>query len=190
MKRTPCKLWTFPHWTVRTRTTRNGIEEMLLMNDIESALSEWAFTILFAPKSCSLLICTLYRKLNAELIKNVYPIQQMHEWLDSLGGAHMLLMSSVNPRYCKIEIVKRDKDKATFTATTDCTDFCECSPLLKNCQAQSNKQWTLRSPELSGCCTSLLGRYCYLHKVHRTAFRPYRDSSGIVTEVWCYAEIK
>lgn len=65
------------------------IDNMLCMKVIEPGKSEWASPIVLAWKGMDR-SGSVSTTDNAGTVKDAYPIQQMHEYLDSLGKARIL----------------------------------------------------------------------------------------------------
>lgn len=71
---------------------KTKIDKILAENIIESAQTEWAAPIVFAPKKDrTLWFCVDYRKLNAVTGRDSYPIPRMDGSIDSEGKANSLL---------------------------------------------------------------------------------------------------
>ena len=95
---------------------KSEIDKMLKAGVIEPAKTEWAAPIVFAPKKDgSLRFCVDYRRLNAETVRDSYPIPRMDECIDSLGDAQLFSTLDANSGYWQIEMAEEDKNKTAFT---------------------------------------------------------------------------
>lgn len=78
---------------------------MLAMKVIESAQSDWASTVVFAPKKDGTLgVCIDYRKINAVTVCDPYQPPQMDECVDSLGDAQVCSALGANSGYYQIKV--------------------------------------------------------------------------------------
>ena len=94
---------------------RQEVDRMLKAGVIEPATSEWASpVILITKKDGSIRFCVDYRKLNALIVKDSYPLPRMDECLDSLGDATIFSTLDCNSGYWQIPIEERDRDKTAF----------------------------------------------------------------------------
>lgn len=67
---------------------------------IEPAVSEWASpTFLVSEEDIKLRFFVDYRTLNAMSVRNTYPLPQMHECTDSLGGAAIFSLAECKKWY-------------------------------------------------------------------------------------------
>lgn len=82
---------------------KTWITEIFRTNVIESAQSEWASPILFAPKKdVSLRFRVNYPKLNAFTVRDAYTIPRLFEYINWLGEARIFLTLNANPGYWPI----------------------------------------------------------------------------------------
>lgn len=90
-------------------------------------------TNIFAPKKDGSLHFSIdYRRLNALMIPDSYPIPRMDECIDSLRSAKIFSTLDANSGYWKIEIDPRDRDKTTFTSHHGLYRFVRMPLGLKN----------------------------------------------------------
>lgn len=83
---------------------------------IEQSLAEWAAPIiLLLKKDGSFRFCVDYRKLNAVVKRDCYPIPRTEECIDLLGKATVFLALNTNKGYRQIEFDDADKDMTKFT---------------------------------------------------------------------------
>jgi Reverse transcriptase (RNA-dependent DNA polymerase) len=94
---------------------RQEVDRMLKAGVIEPATSEWASPVVLITKNDgSIRFCVDYRKLNALIVKDSYPLPRMDECLDSLEYATICSTLDCNSGYWKIPIEERDRDKTAF----------------------------------------------------------------------------
>ncbi len=68
---------------------KTEVEEMLRLDVIEPASTEWSSPVVIVPKSDSRWrFCVDYRRMNALSLKDSYPLPRMDECIDSLGDAN------------------------------------------------------------------------------------------------------
>lgn len=60
--------------------------------------------------------CVDYRRFNAILIRDNYPIPRMYEFLDSLGKARMFSSLGANSGYWQMSFAEDSVDKTTFVS--------------------------------------------------------------------------
>jgi hypothetical protein len=90
---------------------------MLAQGAIEPTTCEWASPIVMVPKlDGSLRFCVDYRKLNAILVPDTFPLPRMDECIDSLGKAAIFTTLDCNSGYWQIPVDPSDRDKTTFTS--------------------------------------------------------------------------
>ena len=98
--------------------------------------TDWAAPVVFVPKKDNTLrFCVDYRRLNAVIMRDAYPIPRMDECMDNLGEAKVSSMFDANSGSWQIEIAPQDQDKTTFTTHFGTYTFI-CIPFgLKNVPA-------------------------------------------------------
>ena len=91
---------------------------------IEPAQSEWASpVVMVTKKDGSPRFCVDYRKLNANTIRDAYPIPRMDDCIDSLGGASIFTTLDCNSGYWQIPIMPEDRDKTAFVSHAGAWQF-------------------------------------------------------------------
>ena len=89
-----------------------NVREMIEADVIEPAQSEWASPIVFAPKKDGTLrFCVDYRKLNAAIIADTYPLPRIDDCLDSLGDETIFTTLDANSGYWQVPVAPEDRDK-------------------------------------------------------------------------------
>ena len=96
---------------------RDSVEEMLTHNVIRPSVSPYSSPILLVKKSSSdeRRFCIDFRKLNAETIKDKYPLPRIDVTIDYLYGAKIFTTLDLFSGYWQIEIEDYDKFKTAFT---------------------------------------------------------------------------
>lgn len=92
------------------------IDKMLSQKIIESAQTNRADPIVFAPKRDKTFRFNVdFHRLNAVPKRDSYPITRMNKYIDSLGEAEVFSTSDANSGYCQVEIYETDRDKTALT---------------------------------------------------------------------------
>ena len=95
--------------------TKN-IEEMLLYNIIRPSNSPYSTIAVLVPKKDGeRRFCIDYRKLNADTVKDKYPLPRIDVTIDYLYGAKIFSTIDLFSGYWQIEIDEADKFKTAFT---------------------------------------------------------------------------
>jgi hypothetical protein len=93
------------------------VQRMLKAGVIEQAHSEWDSPVVLVPKpDGSMRFCADYRRLNALMVKDSYPLPRMDECIDSLGDATIFSTLDCNSGYWQIPVRPEDRDNSTFTS--------------------------------------------------------------------------
>lgn len=88
---------------------------MLRAGVIELAESPWVVPVMLMPKPDGCLrFCVDYRRLNAVIIRDTYPIPRMDECIDCLGDARVFTKLDCNSGYWQRPIARKDNDKSAF----------------------------------------------------------------------------
>jgi hypothetical protein len=84
---------------------KNQLQELLDKGYIRPSSSLWGCSALFVKKKDgSLRLCVDYRPLNAETIKNNYPLSRIDVLFDQLAGAKVFSKIDLQSGYHQIEI--------------------------------------------------------------------------------------
>ncbi len=76
---------------------KTKVEEMLRLDVIEQASTEWSSPVVIVPKHDGRWrFCVDYRRLNALSLKDSYPLLQMDESIDSLEDAKFFITPDYN----------------------------------------------------------------------------------------------
>lgn len=109
---------------------------MLSAGVIEPVQSEWASSVVFAPKKDGTLrLCIDNCILNSLTVRKSYPIPRMDECFDFLGEAATFSTVDCNSGYWEVEIPEEDRDKTELFSHHKLFRF-TCMPFgLKNSPA-------------------------------------------------------
>lgn len=89
---------------------------MLECGIIEPSRSEWSFPVVIVPKKDgSIRLCVDYRKLNTVSKSDSYPMPQVDELIDRLGGAKYISTIDLTKGYWQVPMAKDSQDKTAFT---------------------------------------------------------------------------
>ncbi len=95
---------------------QSELEAMLEMGVIEGSHSDWASPIVLVPKTDgSVRFCVDYRKVNAVLKFDAYPMPRVDELLDRLGTARIYSTLDLTKGYWQIPLSPLSKEKSAFT---------------------------------------------------------------------------
>lgn len=95
---------------------KDEIDNMLRMNIIEPAQTEWESPVVIATKKeGTLRFCDKFRKLNFDTMRDSYPLLRVKECIDSLADARIFSTLDANSGYWQIEVGPADREKTTFT---------------------------------------------------------------------------
>ncbi len=72
--------------------------------------------VVFPKTDGSFRFCVDCRKLNANTIRDSYPIPRMDDCIDSLGEAQLFTTLDCNPGYCQIPMHNGDRNKTAFVS--------------------------------------------------------------------------
>lgn len=98
----------------------NEITKLEEQGLIEKSESPWSSPlVLVQKKDKSWRLCVDYRKLNANTIKNAYPIPRVADDLDSLAGSAWFSLLDLNMAYHQIPMHKADKEKTAFATPVE-----------------------------------------------------------------------
>lgn len=85
---------------------------MLEQGVIKLACFGWGSPIVFAPKvDGTVRFCVNYQKVNAMIIKHVYPIPRMDESIDRLNEDQVLTSLDCNSSYWQVPNDEEDREK-------------------------------------------------------------------------------
>lgn len=109
------------------------IEKMLLQERIAPAQTEWAASMVFAPKKDgSLRFCVDNRRMNAATKQDLYPIPRLDECIGSLGEAAVLSSFDTNNGYWQVEVDVADRNNSDFISIHGLFRFVRMQLGLKN----------------------------------------------------------
>ena len=109
---------------------RDVIKELQEMKDdgiIEESTSEWASPLVIVKKKDgSNRICVDYRKLNAKIKFDAYPMPRIDDLLDNIGQSKYLTTLDLMKGYWQVQMDERDKEKTAFTSPLDYYNLQQC----------------------------------------------------------------
>src|SRR5258708_33185536 len=90
------------------------IEKWLEQDVIKPSKSPWAAPIVIVYRNGKPRFCVDYRKLNAIMILDKFPIPHQMEILQALSGAQVLTMLDTLARFNQLSIASEDREKMGF----------------------------------------------------------------------------
>jgi hypothetical protein len=91
------------------------LKEMMDRGYIRPSVSPWGALVLFVKKKDGTLrLCIDYRQLNKVTIKNKYPLPQIDDLFDQLGGASIFSKIDLRSGYHQVQIKGEDIHKTAF----------------------------------------------------------------------------
>ena len=129
------------------------ITEMLRDGVIEPSQSPWASPVLLVPKrDGSTRFCVDYRRLNAVTVRDQYPLPQIQDIFDAMGGSSIFSTLDLKSGYWQIPVDERDKEKTAFTCHRGHFQFNRVSFGLTNAPAVFQRAMDgILSPVLGHC---------------------------------------
>lgn len=121
---------------------KTGIEKMLLQNRMDLAQTEWAQSFVFAPNEIGTQrFFVNYRKLNAVVIRDSYPVTGRNECTGSLSKVAAISTLEVDSEIKQVKIDEADRYKTVFTSHHALYWLSRMLCGLNNALARSNVQW-------------------------------------------------
>ena len=98
------------------QAVREHLEDLLRKGIIAESQSNYASPIVILPKkSGEIRVCIDYRKLNAKVTPDVFPLPRIDEALEVLGNAKIFSTLDLVSAYHQIEVKPSDRHKTAFT---------------------------------------------------------------------------
>ena len=100
------------------------INDMLEAGIISPSCSAWSSPVVMVPKRDSTYrVCIDYRKLNAIIRKDSYPLPRIDDLFSMLGKAKYFSCIDLKSGYYQIEIAPEDREKTAFCTRTQLLEF-------------------------------------------------------------------
>lgn len=94
---------------------KQQLKELLSKGFIRPSVSLWGAPALFVKNKDGILrLCIDYRRLNAETIRNKYPLPRVDDLFDHLQGARVFSKIDLRSGYFQLRMKERDIPKTTF----------------------------------------------------------------------------
>ena len=94
---------------------KGAIEDLLKKGVIQKIVSPWASPIvLVRKKNGSMRPCVDYRKVNALVKPDGFPLPRIQDCLDAVSGAHLFSSFDLTSGYFQIPLKKEDIPKTSF----------------------------------------------------------------------------
>jgi transposase InsO family protein len=99
----------------KRRLVDEAIEEMLKAGVIRPSSSPWAAPVTLVPKKDGTTrFCVDYRRLNEVTIKDQFPIPNIQEIFDMVGGSKIFSSLDLKAGYWQVKVHEDDKEKSAF----------------------------------------------------------------------------
>ena len=97
------------------KEVKKQLDDLLSKEWIQPSVSPYGAPILFVrKKEGSLRMCVDYRALNAQTVKNIYPLPRTDELLDQLHGATIFSKIDLQSGYHQVRVADEDVSKTAF----------------------------------------------------------------------------
>jgi hypothetical protein len=107
----------------KRRVIKEQLEKWHQQGIIEPSISPWSAPVVIAYRNGKPRFCVDYRKLNAVMIADEFPIPRQAEILQSLLGAQVLSSLDVLAGFNQMEIAEEDIEKTTFRTHRGLSQF-------------------------------------------------------------------
>ncbi|MCO5587501.1 hypothetical protein L7F22_041450 [Adiantum nelumboides] len=102
-----------PNYAKKVKEEIDNLLKARFITEVES--NDWLFPIVVVPKkNGKLKVCVNYRKLNAQTIKDPFPLPFTDMMLDEIAGHEMYSFMDGYSGYNQLNIAPEDKEKTTF----------------------------------------------------------------------------
>ena len=100
------------------------INNMLAENVVQESTSPWASPIVLAKKKDgSLRFCVDYRRLNAVMRKDVFPLPRIDDLLDKMRGKSVFSTLDAKTGYWQIQMEENSCEKTAFITSEGLYEF-------------------------------------------------------------------
>ena len=138
---------------LKQEVVKEHIDNMLRENVIRKSNSPYASPVLLVPKSDGTTrFCVDYRELNKQTIKDSYPLPNMKDIFNRLGGSKIFSTLDLKAGYHQIPLVESSKEKTAFITHYGLYEFNRIPFGLTNAPAVFQRTMDYILHELIGHC--------------------------------------
>ena len=120
----PIKQPSRPIPVARQHEVHKSLDEMIQKDVIQPSASPWASPVVLVQKKDGTMgFCIDYRKLNAVTRKDAYPLPQIDETLEALGGSKWFSTLDLLSGYWQVEMSEQDRLKTAFATREGLFEF-------------------------------------------------------------------
>ena len=106
------------------KAVKEHINNLIREGVIEESSSMYSSPIvLVKKKSGELRMCVDYRKLNAKVVRDQYPLPRVDDSLDAVAGSRWFTTLDLKSAYSQIPVVPEDQNKTAFSTTVRTLQF-------------------------------------------------------------------
>ena len=134
---------------------RVEVQKLLEHGIIEPSISPWSSPIvLVKKKSGEWRLCVDFRKVNALCKRDAFPLPNIGQCLDSLGGNSWFSTMDLAMGYHQMSIAKADRDKTAFSTSLGLFQFCRLPFGLAAAPSEFSRLMgeVLRGLQYKECC--------------------------------------
>ena len=132
----PIKSRPYRQALTKRKLVEDHIDEMLANGVIRPSRSPWSSPVTLVPKGTETRFCVDYRRVNAQTIKDCYPLPNIQAIFDSLAGAKIFTTLDLRSGYHQVPLSEESIPKSAFVCHKGLFEFVRAPFGLTNLPAQ------------------------------------------------------